>query len=422
MARHGARGIICSVTSSSTRWLLLWLIALGSAASLLSLIDIGLQINVGHPGTIDFVQYWAAFQLLTEGRNPYEAEAMHAIQLTVGQSTALTTLMWNPPWTPILLAPLLFLPFPSAVVLWFIFSILCLSFIALALPRALGQPAPPLLVRALAVSAFLPVVDNLAFGQIALPLTAALVGTLSLIATKRYFLAGLTATVLTIKPHLLLLLIIPLLISLKEAPRQIGGRALLGFLVGGGTLLGVMLLIASDALQWWLNAFISSPTSPGATSTAEWKTAALVTVVRELIAEPGQIPPRWPFLVVPGCALLLSGFLFLRGSRTLQLTKLLPPLLCLSLMFAPYAWLYDQSLLVICQLDITTRWWWKRGNRNLDLAMRGLVLVQLAAFTQPLIFSGSQDSFFWLPCAMLALWSISVLGDSLLPTARPISR
>ncbi len=39
----------------------------------LSVIFNTVDFTLGEPGTEDFVQYWAAWQLLQEGLNPYDA-------------------------------------------------------------------------------------------------------------------------------------------------------------------------------------------------------------------------------------------------------------------------------------------------------------------------------------------------------------
>ena len=74
---------------------------------MLSVIFNTVDFTLGEPGTEDFVQYWAAWQLLQEGLNPYDAGLMNAIQQTVGQKAEVTTMMWNPPWTVLLMSPIL---------------------------------------------------------------------------------------------------------------------------------------------------------------------------------------------------------------------------------------------------------------------------------------------------------------------------
>lgn len=363
--------------------------------------------TVGDPGTVDFIQYWSAFQLLIEGRNPYDGAAMHVVQAAVGQSPNFTTLMWNPPWTPVVLAPILSLPFSAAAISWLLLSCGCLVVIILALPGALGVAAPPLIVRGLAVLVLYPIAENLVLGQLAIFLTTVLVVVLHCRAHQRYLLAGLSAALLTIKPHLFFLLVVPVAISLVYAPRRVVIRSSGGFFLGCLLLLGATLSIAPDSITWWIEAFTSAPRGPGAVSTAEWKTATLVTVLRDLLADPNGAAPHWPIVVLPIVALIGTVVLVLRSPLPLSWSHLTPPLLCLSLLLGPYGWLYDQTLLVVCQGDIVSRWWWNRRDPRLIIGLCGLVCIELVALYLGTVTDAALDDFMWLPLAMLTAWGIT---------------
>ena len=103
----------------------------------------GAGLVLKQPGTRDFVQYWAAHQALESGRNAYDGEVMFQIEDGIGQRDDETILMWNPPWTALLLEPVVTLPFPKAALLWFVTSTILLTGIAILLPEALGRNATP---------------------------------------------------------------------------------------------------------------------------------------------------------------------------------------------------------------------------------------------------------------------------------------
>src|SRR4051812_35256377 len=53
----------------------------------------------------DYVEYWAAGRLLAEGKNPYDTEAVRALEREAGRDED-AILMWNPPWVLPLVVPL----------------------------------------------------------------------------------------------------------------------------------------------------------------------------------------------------------------------------------------------------------------------------------------------------------------------------
>ena len=47
---------------------------------LLTVLSFLLPLSYGEPGTIDFIQYWRSWHLMSEGRNPYDFELSAATQ------------------------------------------------------------------------------------------------------------------------------------------------------------------------------------------------------------------------------------------------------------------------------------------------------------------------------------------------------
>lgn len=387
-----------------------------------SLLAESLTSTVGNPGTVDFVQYWSAFHLLIDGRNPYDGAEMHTLQARVGQLPYFTTLMWNPPWTPLVLAPIVSLPFPAAVIGWFLSSIACLTWLALQIPVALGLKSPPPLICGLSVILFYPVHENLVLGQLSILLTTILVLVLCCRRFHRYFLGGFLAALLSMKPHLFFLVVVPVCLTLLKAPLRVTITSCAGFALGLLILVAATWGAAPGAPGWWLGSFSHSPGGPGAVSTAEWKTATIITTLRELLLRPTGEVPTWPILAVPLIAFIGTAGLFMRSRRPVQWSMVLPPLLCLSLLLGPYGWLYDQTVLVLCQFDVVTRWWWNRADTRLGLGVCGLIAIQFAAFSLGSITTTSQDDFTWLPAAVLAVWYLAGtyrVGVSLSAAAHP---
>lgn len=68
----------------------------------------------------DFVEYWAAAQLLLSGRNPYSPEELLKLQVSVGWPESSPLIMWNPPWTLAFLWPLGLISYDAAQFIWFL--------------------------------------------------------------------------------------------------------------------------------------------------------------------------------------------------------------------------------------------------------------------------------------------------------------
>jgi hypothetical protein len=83
-----------------------------------------LNLPFGAPGTQDFQQYWTAWHLFSSGKNPYNGDLVRLVQSSLGGAdTDLGTFSWNPPWTFLILSPVVCLPFPQASAVWFLVQI-----------------------------------------------------------------------------------------------------------------------------------------------------------------------------------------------------------------------------------------------------------------------------------------------------------
>ena len=77
-------------------------------------------------GERDFIQYWAGCNALTHGANPYDANAIKAIQSGVRPEIALPVMSWNPPWALGALCPLLSTDnYETSVRRWIAINIFC---------------------------------------------------------------------------------------------------------------------------------------------------------------------------------------------------------------------------------------------------------------------------------------------------------
>ena len=160
----------------------------------------------------DFLEYWAAANLLLQGGNPYSSMEMLVAERALGWSNTEALMMWNPPWTLTLLLPFGLLPYETAQFVWFVFHVLILFLGSQALWGWYGgSPAKPW-YPLLAVLSFAPVYFALLLGQIGPLILLGIIGFLAGVQKKAWKLSGASLVLVAIKPHLLYLLWLALLL------------------------------------------------------------------------------------------------------------------------------------------------------------------------------------------------------------------
>jgi hypothetical protein len=159
-------------------------------------------------GQGDFLAYWSASHLLISGGNPYAHSSISALEQSttpeiISQGEVFLN-AWNPPWLLLILAPLGFLSYPIAALVW----IFCNTFfIGLALIISWHmcegiQPSRGILVVFLAGFLFGETISYLAIGQIT---ALVLLGMLLFIWWQDHhsdLLAGAVLLLVTIKPQI----------------------------------------------------------------------------------------------------------------------------------------------------------------------------------------------------------------------------
>lgn len=373
----------------------------------------GAGLALEKPGTRDFVQYWAAHQALESGRNAYDGEVMFQIEDGIGQRDDETILMWNPPWTALLLEPVVTLPFPKAALLWFVTSTILLTGIAILLPEALGRSTPHLVVAALAAGCFYPAAQCLVWGQLSIFLTFFFVLFLYFVRKGEMCAAGLALTPLTTKPHLFFLLAVPGLAWLAQLPAR-QRRAFLAGAVGGlAVMLTITVLRWPEALPWWKASLSATPTGPGAVAMETWKTSTLSTLVRSVMADATGAAPRWPMWAIPLVGFVTTAFVFARRRDPIVWADVAPPLMCLSLTLGCYGWTYDQTLLLPVQMALACDAVAAHDRAAAWRVAGVLIAVQVLAVVIGARSGAAHDDFIWLPWAMLAAWFYArrSLGD-----------
>lgn len=361
-----------------------------------------LNLNVyGAPGTIDFLEYWSAFQLVWDGLNPYDEQLMRQLQLSLGQKPDHVIMMWNPPWTLVLFWPFFMFDFFLAAEVWLCANILLIFLVVLITRATFAHRQASLLHSGAAGVFFVALYDCINVGQVGIFLAFWLSVFLWAQKNKKDVLAGVSLVYLSVKPHLFLIFFVFTLLWILQHKRF---KILLSSAV---TLIIVCLIgygMRHAFLQDWLEVFQRTTHIPQVVPINDWISANLVGWARGFFSVAGQ-PAAWPRYVIP--AIGVGVMLFLVGHYSLRepFEKTALPIIIVSVLFSPFGWFFDQSVLVVVQIVLVQRA--IQSNRNLKVAV--ILLLFFTQLTQVLLaLSGrsSQDTFFWAPAALLLIWFI----------------
>ena len=284
-------------------------------------------------GTRDFVSYWATGRQLVQHGNPYDRDAISALEHAEGLNVRSVLIMRNPPWALPLVYPLGFLGLRTAAILWSLLLLGCLFLSVRLLRQLFGNP--PNRLHWLALS-FTPALLCFMMGQTAL---FALLGLVFFLRwhRSRPFLVGASLWFCLLKPHLFLPFAATLAvwIVVSRAWRLLAGAA---------TSIALSSAVASliDP-RAWLD-YIRLMRSPTVESEA---VPCLTSVLRHWI-DPQAIWLQY----LPAVLCCIWAVVYYWRHRAVWDWKTNGSLLMLlSILTAPYCWIYDQCLLIPALLE-----------------------------------------------------------------------
>jgi hypothetical protein len=384
------------------KWIRAALLILAFFGSAYVVVISGLiRLPLGAPGTRDFSQYWGAWELLRHGMNPYDGALMRGVQEGLGGGGADTT--WNPPWAPVLLAPVLLLPFDQASALWFLSQLGMVLCLALFIPRAINRPDTPMLLSGLITVSFLPVLDCLSWGQLSLLLT--LGATMFMLFERNGMMraAGVSLVPLTLKPHLLSYLLPALLVWWWRLSRKDRSRFALGFGGALSLLCIIVITVAPHGFAWWIASLMSPRAVVGAVPTVAWKTTTFSTWIRVILAESAGCVPVWPMIWLPLASLGAVTFFYARYRPIVRWETTFPTLVAIGLLTGAYGWLYDQSLLLVGLILVAGDAWNSEQRGACVGALGAVAAIEVLAITQSVAGLNQQHYFVWIPLAVLCV-------------------
>ncbi len=351
----------------------------------------------------DFLEYWAAGAVVARGGNPYDPAELLAEQRRADPDRDAAVMMWNPPWSLAVYAPVGLLPVRWATLIW---VGLQLAAVMIACDLLWGVYRGPVRLRwvpQLLGLTFAPVVWAVLYGQNTGLLLLGLAGFVHFRATGRPVPAGVCAALTALKPHLLAAFGVLLVLD------AITRRGAVALAAGGATLLaalGLVLALNPDVMAQFVAA-VRHP-ADGAVPLSEWVLPVAAYWLRYFVA-----PDLFWVQFVP-CAVACAGLAAWRLWRGKQWDwpAALPAVVWASVLTTPYGgWVFDLTVLLVPVVAVAARL--AADGRRVPLAAltAGFVGVTAASLT----WAGSLPGFFWVAPAVLAL----CLGGRL---SRPAAR
>lgn len=295
-------------------------------------------------GTIDFIEYWTAFNLAIDGSDPYNYENMLAAQQRIFPTATIPTMMWNPPYLLALLSPAILSDFSTSARMFFLLSLSSATLSLWLVCKMLGAKAGQRGRIWLLGITFPAALTCLNMGQIGNFLGLCLLGGIILYFRDRRFLAGCLFALCSVKPHLFLLVIFLFLLNDLMQKKW-------GTICGGGlTLMSLVVLthfMFPGIFEQWFHA-IRNPEKFRAYSLLNWRPATLVGLFRVIYSRLTDLPmPLTPMWLFPLLNLIVWGVISLRIGTERVIKRYLPEVLLYSVLLSPYGWIFDQSFLLL---------------------------------------------------------------------------
>jgi hypothetical protein len=337
----------------------------------------------------DFIEYWASGRINLTGGNPYDPIQMHAIEQSAGWTKNEALMMLNPPWTLLYAMFLGIFSYPVSRFLCFIIQLITICICTTLLWQIYTGEKRNEWISWLAALTFAPVLHALKSGQATVLILLGSVGFLYYQNKKSDFWAGISASLIMIKPQLLYILIIAILFWSITRRRY---NILFGLFVGLIMSLTISMLFNPHIITQYLVMMKSYPIEI-------WMTSTLGTYLRLFLG-----PEKFYLQFIP-LVIGLTWFLayWYKNHGSFEWMANFPLLILVSIATTPYAWTLDSIVSLCCIIHITalfdfTHWTVKKG-----LIFSTYWLVNLSvAFLRV-----SQSWFWWYPVFLLIWYLLS---------------
>jgi hypothetical protein len=343
-------------------------------------------------GTRDLIAFWGGTQQYLKGLNPYDLNGLLIVQHSVLAEQVEPQFFLNPPWSLPIFAIFFGGSFEFTRFLWLVLNLFFLISSSLIIKSWYPHTRITLIQTLLAGTLTVPTIMALWMGQLTLFIFFFLCLSFTALKNRLYFLTGILMVPLTLKPHLLFLVFVLIIIwSLKERKFNL----LLG-LISGFIILNLIVYLSHPQIY---DEFLHSSATP-----TLFRTSTLTSIIRGWFYNFTGELPFWPLYVIPISASIGLVYNQLYSKRAIQWESDGIKTLILSLIFAPYTWLYDYTLLNVVQvaafcISKTSLAPLEAFNRCLTV----FIVIQLGTILTGFIAT-ELFWYFWYPAVMLGVW------------------
>jgi hypothetical protein len=294
-------------------------------------------VNPENISVDDFGHFWASGRQFLNSTNPYDAEQLVILQEQaggIGFDTRIPSLTLTPPWSLLIFAPFSILNYQFARLAWLYVNIAIIIFATQQLWILYHGSKNRMWLALLAIFTFAPTISVLMKGQVTIWLLIGLVGFLLFTEGKlNEWIGCASLLLLAIKPQLFYLFWPAIGLWLIQTRQW--GILLKSVVIITGVFL--VLLIPNPLLfSQYIYAMKTYPAS-------EWATPTIGAYLR-LFAF--GINNFWVQYIPAIFTIFWLIVHYLKTFQTWNWRKEIPTLLFLSLLTSPYAWTYDQVLLL----------------------------------------------------------------------------
>lgn len=373
--------------SDKPRLLVALVIIVIALLNILWLWQLGATSEIGKG---DFLAYWSASSLLRNGQNPYAPELVLDVQQSqIGTSWDYPIMTWNPPSLLVFLLPLAGLPFPAAKSVWLIIN---LTIILLATVMLIRIYLPPdnwkiLLAFLLFAVAFPQVLVGLIMGQVVSLVFLGLVLSMLLIKREQWFLAGASLILLTVKPQLIILVLIYLLAYMAQKRQYLGW---LGLALAG--------LVSAAVLFLFRPEWILDYTSLRTIAPIQWATPTVGGLLSFL-----QISENARYLII---FLLPLPLILALYKDSLKMETAVAGLTLVTIPLTFFGWSYDQIMLLVPIAQIFA-WMSESRSRMLGVLIAVLIFLSLVVNYYQRFQNTNEVYYLWIPLFWMLIYALT---------------
>lgn len=320
----------------------------------------------------DFLAFWAAGRLNVTGQNPYDADALWALQRSANRELDHPSVLWYPPWVLAFFMPFGKLDPRTGQLFWLAFQTIAVAGCGGVLWRLLGGSRAGIPFATAASVMFYPVMHLLLMGQSGGWLLLGITMFLAAAVTGPRWLA-MGVVLMAFKPHLFVPFGIVLFLDAIFARERVKllPYAILGIAVAIGFAADANPLVFTEYLHTLTHHDEIRP------SLADWQHPLVGYRIRSAV----DISAFWIQVVPTIIVACLTPIYYLARRQTWNWAAELPVLVLAGMITAPYgAWEHDQVLLLIPVFAIAVRLSQTGSRRQISLAAVTIAIVNIAGW------------------------------------------